>query len=204
MSIDGTESRRPRRVVVAGPANVAPTLRAVPLVLGARFQRELGTTNQAPQHKAAATDAKAGGDTGSGPRAESDSIQQPKPSETSTEVATGAVLLIPPANESPPLWVHETPAAARREWEQSLARVLHRLCSSADLAITHWTIQVPLDPAALPETTLHLSLSPQRLQLRFNTQSAWSLRLLSIRKNALVQLLHETLPDLRDIDVELT
>jgi hypothetical protein len=206
VGISSEEPRRPRRITAADPASPAPALRAVPALLGERFQRSLGSPTQALQHKAAATTAQAGAAATrpAQPLPEPAPLQAPEPPAERTDAAAGIVSPPPPPDQATPLRPQQQPTATGPAWEQSLAQLVHTLCSSSDPSITHWTIQVPLDPDALPETTLHLALSPRRLQLRFNTQSSWSLRLLSDRTKSLVQLLQQTLPDLRDIDVELT
>lgn len=89
-------------------------------------------------------------------------------------------------------------------WYGMLAQAIASLCLGSDPAFRHWTVQVPLDPAALPETSLALSLSLHSLQLRFSTQSAWSMRLLSMRSATLADMLHQALPSQRDIDIELS
>ena len=42
----------------------------------------------------------------------------------------------------------------------------------------NWEVQVPLDPALLPNTTLYLSLSPFKLSLRFDTSDVDARQLL--------------------------
>jgi hypothetical protein len=96
------------------------------------------------------------------------------------------------------------PTPSADAWETALATAIGTLCISADPAFRHWTVQVPLDPAVLPETRLTVTLSPLRLQLRFVTDSAWSQHLLAERGPRLVALLSECLLGVRDIDLDIS
>jgi Type III secretion protein (HpaP) len=193
-----------------------PQVRVAPELLGTRFQRSLNPPTSAPQYKTGAPVALPAAQ----PEAIADTraVPLPMPPEmpaplvaiksltrrTGANASAGDTLARWPRSQSTASVKHPQITVAGREWEQSLVRLAHKLCGSSDVSMTHWTIQIPLDPDVLPETTLHLALSPHRLQLRFNTQSSWSLHLISERTSMLLQLLHESLPDLRDIDIELT
>ncbi len=89
-------------------------------------------------------------------------------------------------------------------WSEQLAERVGELCRRADPAIQSWQVTVPLDPKVLPETQLHMALSPERLALRFQTQSTYSFGLVSNHEPHLVRLLRKALPFPRQVDVETT
>lgn len=116
-------------------------------------------------------------------------LQEPPPQEA-TEPAHGAAA-------QPAAWQDE-PA-----WEQELAEMVATLCSKADPAFQTWTVMVPLNPAVLPDTELRLSLSPERLSLRFQSGSAVARQLVLSHRPQLQRLLEQSLGHLRDIDIDL-
>ncbi|CAM2159670.1 type III secretion system protein SctP [Paraburkholderia tropica] len=61
----------------------------------------------------------------------------------------------------------------------ALARHIGAFCGDPAVAEAgNWEVELPIDPAVLPHTTLYLSLSRFRLQLRFDTQAPESRQLL--------------------------
>jgi type III secretion control protein HpaP len=83
-----------------------------------------------------------------------------------------------------------------------LADTVARFCS--DPAVAHgegWQVRLSLDPAVLPDTTLHLNLSPSWLLLRFESDDARSRALVSNHQAVLEQALAKTLVPCRDIAI---
>lgn len=64
-----------------------------------------------------------------------------------------------------------------------------------------WTVQMALRADLVPDTTLHLSLSPHWLTLRFQAADAAALDLLSRGRETLEQVLENTLSRKRDIAI---
>ncbi|NRF68489.1 hypothetical protein HLB44_15955 [Aquincola sp. S2] len=89
------------------------------------------------------------------------------------------------------------------DWDLDLAKRIAALCRKADPSFTDWQVTIPLDPAVLPETELFLKLSPHRLLLRFHTQSAYSLQLVSRHRERLFPMLEKAMPYAREIDIDL-
>jgi hypothetical protein len=87
-------------------------------------------------------------------------------------------------------------------WDSTLADRIAHLCRRADPSFISWSVTVPLDPRVLPESELHMMLSQDRMQLRFQTQSSYSMGLICDHKQHLVSLLERALPGRREIDVE--
>ncbi|AMP07008.1 flagellar hook-length control FliK family protein [Collimonas pratensis] len=65
-----------------------------------------------------------------------------------------------------------------------------------------WEVTIVLNPAILPETNLHLNLSPFRLWLRFDSNDARANDLICLNTDALLQRLRSRLDASFDIDVE--
>ncbi len=122
------------------------------------------------------------------PRAEGqDSVTQP-------EVAI--------APEAPWMNVSFTPPPP--DWDAAIVRTIAAMCRHADPSFENWSVVVPINPSALPETELRISLSPHRLQLRFHTQSTRSFDLVLQHRDALHALLEKALPFSKEIDIDLT
>jgi Type III secretion protein (HpaP) len=51
--------------------------------------------------------------------------------------------------------------------------------NKANILSGYWEINLPIDPAKLPETVLYISLSPHELSLRFDAQNVKSRQLIS-------------------------
>jgi hypothetical protein len=99
----------------------------------------------------------------------------------------------------------EPPAAADTgRWTEDTAQKIATLCNRADASFAHWSVTLPMDPQALPETDLVLSLSPHGLSLLFRTQSALSSRLIGAHKPRLQALLARTRGLPQDIAIEVT
>ena len=64
-----------------------------------------------------------------------------------------------------------------------------------------WSVQMPLRSDLVPDTTLHLSLSPHWLTLRFQAADPAALDLLSRGRETLEQVLENTLTRKRDIAI---
>lgn len=107
-------------------------------------------------------------------------------------------LRMPPVASAPAL--HELP----NDWASGLADTVLTLCTGSDPSFHSWTIQVPIDSAALPHTELRMTFSRHHLQLRFSTQSTQSYALISAHQSQLHRLLSRDLPGDRHIDIELT
>ncbi|MBB3193671.1 type III secretion HpaP family protein [Roseateles terrae] len=103
-----------------------------------------------------------------------------------------------------PLPTSPPSAALPDAWAQGLADTVVTLCSSSDPNFHSWTIQVPIDSAALPHTELRMTFSRHHLLLRFSTQSTQSYALISAHQSQLQRLLRSDLPGDRHIDIELT
>ena len=84
------------------------------------------------------------------------------------------------------------------------ARLVSSLFNRTERTFQTWTVTVPLDPAALPQSEVQLQVSPFRLVLRFRTQSAASAHLISSFKGQLLALLENTrsLPSTIDLELE--
>lgn len=65
-----------------------------------------------------------------------------------------------------------------------------------------WEVAIVLNPAILPETNLHLKLSPFRLSLRFESNDARANDLICLNTDALLRRLRSRLDASFDIDVE--
>jgi hypothetical protein len=107
--------------------------------------------------------------------------------------------------EDPQAWKHAGLAKpAPDDWDLDLAHRITRLCQKTSPSFQSWTVTVPLDATVLPDTELHMALSPQRLALRFQTLSPYSMALVTRHKDRLVALLSHAMPASREIDVELS
>lgn len=133
----------------------------------------------------------------------------PTASPGAAPTATPAPSLNPHAVEIPPqvmptAGVATSPAELPNDWANSLADTVLALCTGSDPAFHSWTIQVPIDSAALPHTELRMTFSRHHLLLRFSTQSTQSYALISAHQSQLNRLLSRDLPGDRHIDIELT
>lgn len=117
-----------------------------------------------------------------------------------TQDLSGGSVTPPPIPFRPQVVWNELPEG----WEDALADVVARLCRASDPAFHSWTVQVPLDPEALPETELRLTFSPHHLRLRFSTASTVSLAVVSAHQDHLSALLREAMPEARHIDIDIT
>lgn len=88
-------------------------------------------------------------------------------------------------------------------WAEDTAQKVATLCTRADTSFAHWTVTLPMDEKALPETDLVLSMSPYGLSLRFRTQSSLSSQLISTHKPRLQALLARTRGLPQDIEIEV-
>ncbi|WAC71603.1 hypothetical protein OU995_18710 [Roseateles sp. SL47] len=85
-----------------------------------------------------------------------------------------------------------------------LARQLQGLCTRGASISQHWSATLNLDAHALPDTRLRIQASQSWIRLRFSTQSADSVRLISDHTPALRSSLEQSLDmkDQVDIDFE--
>ena len=127
---------------------------------------------------------------------------------TVTQRPAVAVPELPPRRDllaDPDAWKHAGLAKpAPEDWDVDLANRITALCQRAAPSFHAWSVTVPLDAAVLPDTELHLALSRERLGLRFQTLSPYSMALIERHQHRLVALLQRTLPGSREIDVELS
>lgn len=104
----------------------------------------------------------------------------------------------------PPVGAAPSATDLSGDWANGLADTVLTLCTGSDPAFHSWTIQVPIDSAALPHTELRMTFSRHHLLLRFSTQSTQSYALISAHQSQLHRLLSRDLPGDRHIDIELT
>ncbi|HVW50447.1 MAG TPA: type III secretion system protein SctP [Trinickia sp.] len=99
--------------------------------------------------------------------------------------------------------VHACAAAAHGDLlTRELADRIARFCAMSGAGgDSSWAVTLPMNPAVLPDTLLHLQLSPSSIAIRFETPSARSLQLISDNADALRARLAEALG--RQIDVEV-
>lgn len=100
--------------------------------------------------------------------------------------------------------VHACAAAAHGElFTRELAERIARFCSmSGASGDASWAVTLPMNPAVLPDTLLHLQLSPVSIALRFETGNSRSAQLISENADALRARLSDALG--RRIDVDIT
>ena len=99
--------------------------------------------------------------------------------------------------------VHACTAAAHGDLlTRELADRIARFCAmSGEGGDSSWAVTLPMNPAVLPDTLLHLQLSPSSIAIRFETQNARSQQLISDNADALRVRLADALG--RQIDVEV-
>ena len=100
--------------------------------------------------------------------------------------------------------VHACTAAAHGDLlTRELADRIARFCAmSGEGGDSSWAVTLPMNPAVLPDTLLHLQLSPSSIAIRFETPNARSQQLISDNADALRVRLADALG--RHIDVEVT
>jgi len=206
--------RRPRRII----PTEAPAVPAAPqLRLAERFQRAL---QQGRRHEPApalrrARTAAASAPAGTEATAEEAAAQAaagglgPVPHAPASAAAAGLappwqfdIALPPPGAEGE--WEAAAPVIEREGWDEELVQAIVTLCVRSDPSFEAWAVVVPMDPRVLPQTELHLSFSRHRMSLRFHTQSAQSVRLLSRHRPSLATMLQQALPGTREIDIDIT
>ena len=128
-----------------------------------------------------------------------------------TGPAEGAGIALPQQDTAPPHdplpqqpVIQVAAAGDAGRWAEDTAQKVATLCTRADASFAHWSVILPLDAQALPETDLMLSMSPYGLSLRFRTQSSLSSQLINTHKPRLQALLGRTRGLPRDIDIEVT
>lgn len=100
--------------------------------------------------------------------------------------------------------VHACAVAAHADlFARELTERIARFCSmSGDANDASWGVTLPMNPAVLPDTLLHLQLSPSSIAIRFETQHPRSTQLISENTDALRTRLAESLG--RQIDVQVS
>ena len=99
--------------------------------------------------------------------------------------------------------VHACTAAAHGDLlTRELADRIARFCAMSGAGgDASWAVSLPMNPAVLPDTLLHLQLSPSSIAIRFETRNARSQQLISDNADALRVRLTDALG--RHIDVEV-
>jgi hypothetical protein len=100
--------------------------------------------------------------------------------------------------------VHACTAAAHGDLlTRELADRISRFCAMSGAGgDASWAVSLPMNPAVLPDTLLHLQLSPSSIAIRFETRNARSQQLISDNADALRVRLADALG--RHIDVDVT
>lgn len=99
--------------------------------------------------------------------------------------------------------VHACTAAAHGDLlTRELADRIARFCSMSGAGgDSSWAVTLPMNPAVLPDTLLHLQLSPSSIAIRFETQNARASQLISDNADALRVRLADALGRHIDVDV---
>lgn len=99
--------------------------------------------------------------------------------------------------------VHACAVAAHGElFTRELADRIARFCSTSGASSdASWAVTLPMNPAVLPDTLLHLQLSPSSIGIRFETPNPRSTQLISDNADALRTRLADALG--RQIDVDI-
>ena len=99
--------------------------------------------------------------------------------------------------------VHACAVAAHGElFTRELADRIARFCSTSGASgDASWAVTLPMNPAVLPDTLLHLQLSPSSIGIRFETPNPRSTQLISDNADALRTRLADALG--RQIDVDI-
>jgi hypothetical protein len=89
-------------------------------------------------------------------------------------------------------------------WLGDIVQQISQLSEAGDARFQHWSITVPLDPQALPDCELRMTLSPGALALRFRTASQQSAALVCRHREKLRAQLEAlpSSPPAIDIDLE--
>jgi len=142
------------------------------------------------------------------PLPDDDTPELPPVDTAAPTVGTGAAVpqdTAQPHEPRPRQSAIEVPGLADTgRWAEDTAKKVAVLCSRADAAFSHWSVILPLDEQALPETDLMLNMSAYGLSLRFRTQSSLSSQLISMHKPRLRELLGSARGLPQDIDIEVT
>ncbi|WP_416234792.1 type III secretion system protein SctP [Paucibacter sp. PLA-PC-4] len=93
---------------------------------------------------------------------------------------------------------------ATRDPISTISRTIADFCNAPIVGDSEgWSVSLRLDAELLPETTMHVGLSQQRLLLRFQTLDQDTRLLLSTHQDALRTRLFEAVPHLRDIAINI-
>lgn len=207
------ENRRPVRVLP--PAQVAGNPRPFTATQAAdRFHRTLASARRiepAPERQRPAAEPRVERTPERAPRPfvpapllDDDSALPPIDTAPGRETAAPRDEARSPEPRPQPPAIEPVAATDTGRWTEDAAQKIATLCNRADASFAHWSVTLPMDPQALPETDLVLSLSPYGLSLRFRTQSALSSRLIDMHKPRLQALLGRTRGLPQDIAIEVT
>jgi hypothetical protein len=107
-------------------------------------------------------------------------------------------------HDSPVPAVSGAASAGDAPWLGDIVEQVTSLTAGSDARFQHWSVTVPLDPQALPDCDLRLTLSPGTMALRFRTGSSGSAALVSRHRDALRARLEAlpSSPPAIDIDLE--
>lgn len=99
--------------------------------------------------------------------------------------------------------VHACAVAAHGElFTRELAERIARFCSTSGASgDASWAVTLPMNPAVLPDTLLHLQLSPSSMGIRFETPNPRSTQLISDNADALRMRLADVLGRHIDLDI---
>ncbi|MGN6649744.1 type III secretion system protein SctP [Trinickia sp.] len=99
--------------------------------------------------------------------------------------------------------VHACAVAAHGElFTRELAERIARFCSTSGASgDASWAVTLPMNPAVLPDTLLHLQLSPSSIGIRFETPNPRSTQLISDNADALRMRLADALGRHIDLDI---
>jgi hypothetical protein len=70
-------------------------------------------------------------------------------------------------------------------------------------AAGHWNISMPLAPEVFPQSTLHVTLTPEQLNLRFEIRDKDAHRAISSQQQSLIGMLQDALKQPRQVCVAL-
>ncbi|MBP1204805.1 hypothetical protein JOD97_002847 [Duganella sp. 1411] len=132
--------------------------------------------------------------------------QEPPAAEDNAHHPDPAEPYLPPATPTATLSTRIARACARDEQANlrnaRLAAIIAQFCNGPGILYSGgWQLQIAIDPALLPATRLHLTLSSCRLSLRFETAEPDSRRVILDNSKELQQRLSTLLPAQIEVDI---
>ena len=221
------------RIVASNGATHTPPARSPSDTRTARLSRLLACAAAAPAVRPAINHGAQSEEYVGEPARELSTLSaQRSESNDAQECALGGVPLPDPASEAAPVMPRALPEAqpvgSRRPVDmtdselgkqiaQTWATALHaevftrelsdriaRFCKTAGTSDDMpWSVTLPMNPSVVPDTLLHLQLSPSSLAIRFETSSARSAHLISNNADALRVRLNETFDRRLDITISV-